>query len=370
MPDRGGIAKLPAAGLFVLAGLGAMVAAQPARPLPPQDKPLHELNPFLGDYEGTLTRPGAKAVPAFGKVGEQGGRYHVQLFAQLGKERPAKPLLTLKGRREGQALTFSEKKGGAQWSGRLADDKLAIGAEGPAGGRFEMKFVVRKSPTAGAKPPKGALVLLPYTPGRKSSLAAWKNQRWKLLDDGSVEVFRGTNSTKRSFSDFRMHLEFRVPYVPGRSGQGRGNSGVYILGRYEVQILDSFALEPRSQDCAALYKFREPSVNASLPPLSWQTYDITFRAARFEADGKTVKEYPRITVVHNGVTVHDDVELRHATGAARRRGHTPSGPINLQDHGNPVRFRNIWIVVKEKPRRAPSTSTAPSGGAHTGRTRP
>ena len=197
-----------------------------------------------------------------------------------------------------------------------------------------------------AKPPEGAIVLLPYEPGKKTSLKEWRNKKWKLLDDGSAQVGGGSNLTIRKFKDFRMHLEFQQPYQP-TGGRGRGNSGVYVLDRYEIQIMDSFGSRLGSGGCAAVYRVEAPRVNASFPPLSWQTFDITFRAARYGADGK-ITEYPRITVVHNGVKVHENFELRNATGNAKSRGHTASGPIHLQDHHNPVRFRNIWLIEQTR----------------------
>jgi hypothetical protein len=136
-------------------------------------------------------------------------------------------------------------------------------------------------------------------------------------------------------------VEFRVPYEPGKGGQGRGNSGVYLQDRYEVQVLDSFGLEPGLGDCGALYQIAAPPPAVCLPPLAWQTFDITFRAPRFDASGRKT-ENARITVIHNGIKIHDNLELPHTTGGAAP-GEVPSGPLRLQDHGNPVRYRNIWV---------------------------
>jgi len=138
-------------------------------------------------------------------------------------------------------------------------------------------------------------------------------------------------------------LEFRTPYMPQARGQGRGNSGVYIQQRYEVQILDSFGLDGVDNECGGLYKQTAPAVNMCLPPLAWQTYDIWFTAARFAADGKTKVANARITVLHNGVPIHANREITAKTGGGKVEG-PEDFPINLQDHGNPVTYRNIWLV--------------------------
>jgi hypothetical protein len=152
--------------------------------------------------------------------------------------------------------------------------------------------------------------------------------------------------TKATVGDFRLHLEFRTPYMPYARGQGRANSGVYIQQRYEVQILDSFGLEGIENECAALYKQTRPDLNMALPPLEWQTYDIYFTAPRFAGDGKTKLTNARITVIHNGVPVHLHREVTAKTGGGKQEG-SQAFPINLQDHGNPVVYRNIWMVPNQ-----------------------
>jgi hypothetical protein len=154
-----------------------------------------------------------------------------------------------------------------------------------------------------------------------------------------------------------MHLEFMLPFKPGAnpSSQHRSNSGIYIFHNYEIQILDSFALDyenpgnnavkPESENkqwCGAFYKEKLPDVNMTFPPLRWQTYDIDFTAPVFE-DGKKVKN-ARATVRHNGVLIHDDVELKTGTGAGAKRPQVAEGPVHFQGHGNPVMFRNIWAT--------------------------
>lgn len=171
--------------------------------------------------------------------------------------------------------------------------------------------------------------------------------RWTIVGDAmQVEPGAGSIVTQDSYRDFRLHLEFNVPGPPPQArGQARGNSGVYIQRRYEVQILDSFGIEAGSRDCGALYRFKAPDHTVCRAPGQWQSYDITFRSPRWAGEGSTVRkiEDARISVTHNGVLVHDDVALPDKTGAGRAEGPEP-GPLLLQDHGHPVRFRNIWII--------------------------
>ena len=198
-----------------------------------------------------------------------------------------------------------------------------------------LKKVDRESPTLGAKPPADAIVLfdgksVDQFPGAK------------LSDDGLL--IEGATS-QETFQDATLHLEFLLSYMPSARGQARANSGCYLQGRYEVQILDSFGLEGRNNECGGIYSIKSPTVNMCYPPLSWQTYDIDFTAAKFDADGKKTAD-ARITVRHNGVVIHKNVAVSKTTTAAPlAEGPTP-GPLYLQDHGNPVRFRNIWLVKK------------------------
>jgi hypothetical protein len=150
--------------------------------------------------------------------------------------------------------------------------------------------------------------------------------------------------SKATFGDHSLHLEFRTPFMPKSRGQARGNSGMYVQSRYEVQVLDSFGLEGKDNECGGIYSISEPKVNMCFPPLSWQTYDYDFAAARYDADGKKV-ENARITLKHNGVVIFDDLELEHGTPGRYEEGPEKQG-LFLQDHGNPVAFRNIWVVEK------------------------
>ena len=269
------------------------------------------------------------------------------------------------GKQEFQAVLYqSGLPGGGWWSGmskqefkgRMEDDVLrligdarrieiqkgtavvqsVIQPPSPASEQVvalgELMRVERRSQTLGAQPPAGAVVLFDG-----SNTDHWKNAR--RTDDGLLMI---GPETKKAFSDFHMHVEFLLPYMPNARGQGRANSGVYIQSRYEVQVLDSFGLKGEPNEAAGLYKFKAPDTNLCLPPLVWQTYDIDFRAARFCDSGE--KSCPAtISVWHNGVLVQNQVQLANKTGGGAAEGPLPL-PTKLQDHGNPVRFRNIWLI--------------------------
>jgi hypothetical protein len=222
-------------------------------------------------------------------------------------------------------------------------------AEGPYGDISDLKLAkpedkvdVRSTP-----PPKDATVLFDG-----KSLDGWVKRSggaptWKLLGDGSAQVQGGDIMTKEKFDgSFKLHVEFRVPYLPQAKGQARGNSGVYVQGRYEVQILDSYGLESKADDCGAIYGIAAPLANACKAPTVWQSYDIEFTAPVCK-DGKKV-EMARMTVYQNGIKIHDDVKITKDNTTAGLGGDpcTP-GPILLQDHGNPVQFRNVWLVQRK-----------------------
>ena len=176
-----------------------------------------------------------------------------------------------------------------------------------------------------------------------------------LMDGGVLTVAAGTGNieTVRSFGDVQLHLEWRAPARIEGEGQGRGNSGVFLQKRYEVQILDSYENRTYSNgQAASIYKQHIPLVNAMKPPGEWQTYDIVFTAPRFAPDG-ALESPAHVTVLHNGVLVQNHVELRGKTvfmGQPTYAAHPPKQPLMLQDHGNPVSFRNIWVRDLEKGR--------------------
>lgn len=212
---------------------------------------------------------------------------------------------------------------------------------------FEMRKVDRRSPTLGAKPPPGALVLFDGT-----SAGEWVNGR--LVDSDLLDV--GTES-KRHFGSHQFHLEFRTPFMPTAKGMSRGNSGAYVNKVWEIQILDSFGWNEENRKferlsdfgrCGGIHEMIQPRLNLSYPPLSWQTYDVDFTAARFDAAGERLAP-AMITVRHNGILIHDRLVLPPVPpeGDVRASKEGQPGPLFLQNHGNPVRFRNIWVVEKK-----------------------
>ena len=194
----------------------------------------------------------------------------------------------------------------------------------------------------GAKPATDAIVLF-----NGENLDGWVKKdgkspaTWKV-EDGLLLVTPGQGDIKttKSFGDFEMHVEFQVPYMPKARGQARGNSGIYLGGIDELQVLDSYGLNSKNNDCGAIYTQAVPKVNACKPPLQWQTYDVTFHKARVE-DGKVVKK-ARVTVIQNGIKTIDDAEIGPTPGGAGNK-EGEDGPILLQDHGNNVLYRNLWI---------------------------
>ena len=198
-----------------------------------------------------------------------------------------------------------------------------------------MKKTMRASPTIGAKPPAGAVVLFDG-----SNADAWSGAH---LDER--HLLASGCSSKQQFGSCTLHAEFLLPFKPLGRGQDRGNSGVYMQDRYEVQVLDSFGLKGENNECGGIYSKLKPKVNMCLPPLTWQTYDIDFEAAQFDATGKKTKNAV-ITVKHNGVLIHDHQEINGPTGGGKPETPTP-GAIQLQGHGNPVFYRNIWLVEKK-----------------------
>lgn len=203
--------------------------------------------------------------------------------------------------------------------------------------------------TASAPPPSDAIVLFDG-----KSLAKWRSAdsaggpaKWSVTG-GYVEIVPGSGAiaTRDSFGDAQLHIEWRAPTPPKGESQERGNSGVFLMGLYEVQVLDSYKnVTYADGQAAAIYGQYPPLVNASRPPGEWQSYDIVFRRPHFDSQGRVVRA-ARMTVFHNGILVQDDVTLTGPTAHQHRppyKAHPDALPLSLQDHGNPVRFRNIWI---------------------------
>jgi len=300
-------------------------------------------NPYMGEYKGTFYPDGKTTMPAFAQVIAEGDDvyYRIVIKAIPNEENQDGANIEIYGNRQGSTVYIGDWASGYHWDGRIQNEHLSV--RSAYGQHFELDKFERKSPKEGLKPPQDAIVLLPFKEGVKPDMSAWTNSNWKSLDNGAMQVNKGDNDTKEQFGDIEhFHLEFKLPLEPNNRGQGRANSGVYFAGQFEVQVLDSFGLVHTSGDCAGLYNFARARVNACLPPETWQTYDVKFRAPRLNADG-TIKENARITVYHNGIKVHDDVEIPYS-GNRWRGKKEATGPIHLQDHGHPIQYRNIWLV--------------------------
>jgi hypothetical protein len=282
-----------------------------------------------GEYLGEVTTPEGKKRLGVQVVALGDGKFHaVGYYGGLpgdGWDGSAKR------ESEGQTIEGATVFKRDDYTATIRDGRLYITAEGGVlvG---ELDKVQRQSPTADAKPPEGAIVLF-------DGQHADEFIKGRITDDGLL--MEGTTS-QRKLGSGKLHLEFKLPFEPKGRGQGRGNSGCYLQGRYEVQILDSFGLEGKNNECGGIYEVKAPSVNMSYPPLSWQTYDIDFTAAEFE-DGQK-KKNALLTVRHNGVLIHENVEVPNPTRAAPVPENAEPGPLYLQNHNHPVRFRNIWFV--------------------------
>ena len=293
--------------------------------------------------EETFLEP-AEAGPDFAVQGEYvghecgaqvialgGGKFQIIGWSKglPGAAADAEKTVEIPAERVGDRVTFD----GGEWKGEISSGQLR--GTDKEGNSWELKRIVRESPTLGAKPPAGAIILFDG-----SNADAWVNghvDERKLLQAGT--------KTKQAFGDFSLHVEFRTPFKPTARGQGRGNSGVYLQDRYECQVLDSFGLKGESNEAGGIYTISKPLLNMCFPPLSWQTYDIDFTAARFDAEGKKTAN-AKATVRLNGVIVQNAVEIPKPTGGGQPEKATP-GPIQLQGHGNPVFYRNVWIVEKK-----------------------
>ena len=235
----------------------------------------------------------------------------------------------IEGKRDGDKVEFAMPGAG---KATLTRDTIT-GVNGPEA----LKKVHRESPTLGAKAPADAVVLFDG-----SNADAWAGGH---LDDLGRKILASGSKTKQAdFQDYTLHVEFLLPFKPLGRGQDRANSGVYMQDRYEVQVLDSFGLKGENNECGGIYSKTKPDVNMCFPPLAWQTYDIDFTAAKYDGEGKKTKN-AIITVKHNGVIIHGNTEIAGPTGGGKKEDPT-GGAIQLQGHGNPVFYRNVWIVTK------------------------
>jgi len=302
-------------------------------------------DPVMGSWEGRyLTKGWEGKSPTARVIGLGGDTYRMDLMTdtEVGK-------MELAGLRRGGAAAFvgqadlrDDKGVVVEVTAEMIEGKMTgrihrKGAGDPFDIRFEMQKVFKASPTLGATPPEGAIVLFDGT-----SLDAWTLRPGNPHGGSMHIVSRNTMVSKQEVGDHKLHIEFRTPYMPGDRGQGRGNSGVYVLGRYEIQVLDSYGDDPADNLCGGIYRIATPAANACLPPGEWQTYDVTFHAARFNEAGEKTQN-AEITVLHNGILIHDAVSLPRATPGGVSDKETETGPLLLQDHGDAVEYRNIWV---------------------------
>ena len=288
---------------------------------------------FQGEYVGELGGGDDKRKFGLQVIARGDGRFDAVAYpgGLPGAGWDGKEKIKVTGKRDGDTVKLTGDRG----AGVIKDGVIAI-KNNDGADLGTMKKTVRKSPTLGRKPPAGATVLFDG-----KSVKNWQNG--KMTKDGLL--IQGTTS-KQKFQSFTLHVEFQLSYMPHARGQGRSNSGVYMQGRYEVQVLDSFGLEGKHNECGGIYSVKDPSVNMCLPPLQWQTYDVDFTAAKYDAAGKKTAN-ARMTVRHNGVVVHKDAEVPKSTTAAPVKEGPEPGPIYIQNHNNPLRFRNIWVVEKK-----------------------
>ncbi len=287
-----------------------------------------------GEYSGTVTEEGAEVKIGVQVIALGDGKFRAVGYpgGLPGDGWDGEIRVESEATREGDDVIFLKGDGP---KGRLTEGQLTIErANGSVMGTLQK--VNRKSPTLGKKPPAGAIVLF----GGKEDAKNWKNG--KVSEDGWLQ--QGTQS-KQNFQDHTLHLEFYLSYMPHARGQARSNSGCYLQGRYEVQVLDSFGLTGENNECGGIYTVSKPRVNMCYPPLTWQTYDIDFNAPKFDKDGKKTSN-AMMTVRHNGVLIQEDIEIPGPTRAAPNKENADGGPVYIQNHGNPLRFRNVWVIEK------------------------
>lgn len=304
----------------------------------------------LGDYDGVWSARDGQKGRALGQIRSLGngqydgfvvlerGRKQVAMFRLASSEGNAESGLKLVSgpvphRRGGELLPQLDAQAAIREStlrGTFAGDL--------GGGVFDTKRVQHISPSEGAKPPTGGQILF----GGKAS-DQWISFPWRILSDGSMES-RGENLVARDrMTDFRLHVEFRLPHLPNERGGQRANAGVYLQSLYEVQILDSFGLPiPQMGDCGGISGVKGPEKNVCLPPGRWQTFDITYHEQKTKGQ---VAAQPLITVVHNGVMVQKSVRIPDAQIGKGTGGANPGGGfLMLAYQGQPVQFRNIWVL--------------------------
>ncbi len=328
--------------LFLAGGLMLGLHAQPQKDKPkkvvvsePKEIKDDKDYSIQGEYEGSIILNRGEQKVGVQVIAKGEGKFAVKMLAG------GLPGAGWDGKSETTAEAKLGEDGAATITGKTLQGSIA-------GGKLKLKDgmkidttlsrVERTSSTIGEKAPEGADVLF-AKPGDEAN---WTGGKLVELSDG--KFLNNGIKTKKLYGSFKAHIEFRLPWMPGSTGQGRGNSGFYLQDRYELQILDSFGLKGENNECGGIYTLHKPSVNMCLPPMVWQTYDIDFTAAEFDGDKKT--KSARVTILHNGVKIHDHVELKNPTGGGQPESTKP-GAIQLQNHGDPLVFRNAWIVEKK-----------------------
>ncbi len=299
----------------------------------------------LGDPEAARAEAPDVFAPFLPEVTRRMHLLRDAYLAAIGHQRPGMPAGIPIGEAEAKARELTDlirsrrlhlrgaQQGTREWKNPIEWPKPRVVDPGPAA-------------ATPLPPPADAIVLFDG-----SNLDAWQNGEAWTVADGVATVGKGDIRTKQGFGDCQLHLEFRTPKPATGKGQGRGNSGVFLMDKYEIQILDSFqdgTDEPvtyHDGQCGGLYKQQPPAVNACRGPGEWQTYDMLFTRPRFREDG-SLERPGRISVLHNGIAIHSDTVIKGETFYHAPPSYTPHAdalPIRLQDHGNPVQFRSIWI---------------------------
>lgn len=320
-----------------LTALPGMAADQ--KPQPKQEKPKHKetVDPAEAAQDPDFLIQGefVSASPKFGVqvIAQGAGEFNAVVYpGGLPGDgwKKGDPKIAMAGMlKDGQVVFTGEKFDATLASGFLnlvaKDGKTAT----------MLKRIERKSPTLGQSPSPGAMVIFNGSDTKKFANA-------KMTPENNLEA---EATTLELPADYVLHLEFRLSYMPTARGQGRSNSGVYLHESYEIQVLDSFGLDGKDNECGGIYKVKEPDVNMCFPPLTWQTYDIAFTAPKYDAQSKKTSN-ARVTVRHNGVVIHENLELPQETPGRKKEGPAPRG-IYLQGHGNHVQYRNIWLEPKK-----------------------
>lgn len=310
-----------------------------------------ESDPFQGDWEGRWLSDAVKESDRniVAQVIARGhGQYLINVLLDF--DHRSAPYVSTLGTVEEGVLKFKA----GDWEGGFREGRFEgrgyynNGIVAPV----SMAPVKRLSPTLGSEAPDDAIILFDG-----SSFDEWIPRNvekidWQLKAGELMEIAMNSEGkghallTRRKFTDLSLHLEFRLPLQARNSGQRRGNSGVHI-GGYEIQILDSYGLAGYYNECGAFYRFKAPAVNMCAPPLQWQSYDVSYTAARFDENGQ-VESWPRFTVSHNGKIIHRDLELKETKDGKLKQPPSKAMPLSLQSHGARVQFRNIWVVPADR----------------------